>query len=587
MKNVTGHHSRPLAIKKIAVIVCSILAVGFRVSAQGGNGYNPVAGSQPWVTGINPAILSSRYAGVALGLKVFHPGFLPGNELGLNETHINASFPFYLPVSIGCDLRYFSAGTYSELEAAVLLSKEVFDQFAIGAKLGLLRPGFGRQDFKLVDSGDPLLNGNLSRTSFNLGLGVYWSHDRWALGVGLDRVNHPDIGFQTSAVLPRQLFAGASYDFGNITPTLLLQQTDKKLSYGLAIAVNDERYGSIRLSLGNSMPVKLEVQFHLSRDSRLDYNLDFPTREISAASVGSHEIVYHHVLARGPEIGQPRILISADTMRIFEERVIRSMPGELSTERIETVDGLIPAYLKPEGRYRNMLVVPAGMLSRNETRAIRYRRYVELGNEIRQRLEESPELNLILRTDDQSLADARALKRYLLLTGIGSAENIKIVRINSPGRPDLAGFEPGQQNVSHQKPVCSEKTLEIRLAVPGETRQVNEWTLKIYNDRKKRIKTFSGKDQLPGRLHWDWKDQWGNLVEPGRYFCLLSLRARNGKKKVALSPVILVQRLRRTIKLCFRLEARPGENKADPYRESIRLSSGNESLPGVNPDGSF
>jgi hypothetical protein len=555
IKNRLKRCKRFLIITLYHIFFSFIIFTSKNVRAQGFSIYNPAEISQPWVSKINPAVISSQYSRVSLGLKVFHFGFLPDKNLGLNESHINASFPFYLPIGIGCDLRYFSAGIYSEFEGSILLSKKIIEQFSIGVKIGLERIGFARQDFHIVDPNDPLLVGNLSKTCLNLGLGAYWNYGQWSFGIGIDHVNRPDIGFQTSAILPQEICVGIGYKFGKLMPTLLFQNYDKWVSYGLAVSMIHDRFGLIRFSFENTMPIKMEVQFNLSKDNSLQYGFDFPTKELSTVSIGSHEIIYNHILGRGPDIARPRVLISSNTMKIYEECVVRSMPDFLSTDLVENVDGLVPEYLEINRNFQNLLVIPTGVLNQYETKKIRHQRYSKLEKEIKQKLQQNPDLNLILQTDDKSLADARSLKRYLLLRGIPPSKDINITKLNSSGKPKLVGFLPGRQNVSHKRPICSIKTLEITLQVPGKTRRVKDWNLTIYNDQKNVIKTFSGEDKLPERLEWDWKDNWGELVAPGRYFCALTLQAMSGKKKISVSPLIKIMRLNRTVMLRFSMDS--------------------------------
>ena len=150
-------------LAKLAIVHFLLVGMIFSatvIQAQGFKLYNPVESSQPWVSEVNPAIVSSQYSRISFGLKVFHYGFLPDKSMALNESHINASFPFLLPVGLGCGLRFFAAGMYSELEGSILISKTIFRQFSIGAKFGMERIGFSRQDFSVVDANDPLLAGN-------------------------------------------------------------------------------------------------------------------------------------------------------------------------------------------------------------------------------------------------------------------------------------------------------------------------------------------------------------------------------------------------------------------------------------------
>ncbi len=539
---------------RLFVIISSSLAIGIFAStisyAQGFNIYHPADISQPWVSENNPAVISSQFARVSLGLKVFQFGFLPNQNLEIRETHINGSFPFYLPMDIGVggDLRYFSAGIYSELTGSLMLSRRVQDNLSLGVKIGFGRYAFAKQDFNLVDLNDPLLSNDLAKTSLNLGFGAFWNPDRWSVGLGIDHLNRPDIGRRTTAILPREISASIGYKFGYFMPALLLQHDGNFARFGLAVSVSHERFGIFRFTFENTMPIKMEFQCNLSRNNSLQYSFDLPTAELNSVSMGSHEFVYNRILDRGPNIGQPKMLLSTDEMRIQDETIVRSMPAELNQWQLENIKELVPEYLEANTNHRNILVVPTGALNQYETEKIKQNRYAKLCDEIKQKLQENPELDLILQTDEQSLSDARTLKQYLLRNGI---KDVGIARVNTSDKVKLEGFEAGQQLKTQKKPSCSVDKLSVTFELSGKIHKVREWILTIKNANGEVIRTYKGKDRLPKQMSWDWKNEWGELVSPGQYSCLLIIRSMNGQERYANSLPINVTRLNRSVYLKF------------------------------------
>jgi len=547
----------------LIIIVSSLIFFSAKNWAQGFNIYHPADISQPWVSAINPAVVSSQYTRASLGLKVFHYGFLQNQSLEIRESHINASFPFILPMDlgVGCDLRYFSAGIYSEISGSLMLSRRIQNNISLGIKIGFGRFGFARQDFNLVDANDPLLAGNLAKTSFNLGFGALWNPDRLAIGLGIDHLNRPNIGRQTNAILPQEISAAVGYKFGNIMPALLLHHDGNFARYGLAVSANHERFGLLRLAFENTMPIKIELQFNLSRDNSLQYGFDLPAEELSTVSLGSHELVYNRILGRGPDIGQPKMLLSTNEMQIREETIVRSMSPGLNQWQLGNIDELIPEYLATNGNSRNLLIVPTGALSQYETEPIRKQRYAKLVEEIRQKLQENPELNLILQTDDQSLADARGLKQYLYKNGI---KEIGIAKLQSSDKIKLEGFESGQQTRTRKNPSCSVDNLAISFDLPGKVRKVKDWKVTIKNDQEEIVRTYQGKDRLPDQMEWDWKNEWGELVLPGRYSCFLTVKSMTGVEKSSRSIPVNITRLNRSIYLRFSQESKLQASKITP-----------------------
>lgn len=545
------------------ILMILIFGIGDTLSAQGFEISNAADGTHPWSSDVNPAVVSFQYAQVALGLKIFHYGFLPDQNLGIQQTHINGSFPFYLPygLAIGGDLRYFSAGIYSELNGAIMLSRKVLDRLAIGLKFGIGNYGFAKQDFKLVDANDPLLSGNLGKTVLNLGIGASWNPGNWHFGLAFDHLNQPDIGRKTNATLPQELSAAIAYDLGKIMPSLLIQNDGNWVRFGVAISAKYQQFGLIRLSYENTMPFKIEAQFKLSRDNSLQYGFDLPQQDLSTVSMGSHELIFSHIFDRGPDIGQPKILMSSDTMKIYEETIVRYMEKEIAPNEIIGIPELAPEYLEATGKYRDLLIVPAGNLSQFETPSIRLKRYDRFAKEIQWRIRQNPGIQLILHADEGTLSDARALKQYVVQKGIISLEEIGLAKLMSSGKARLEGFEPGFQQITRKNPLCSTEKLGITLMVPGKTRQVKGWEMKIVNGHNEVVKSYKGTDKLPDLLEWDWKNNWGELVAPGQYICSLDVIGMSGQQKTAKSTTVSIKRLNRTISLRFSTEMPLHANK--------------------------
>lgn len=514
---------------------------------------SPADRFHPWISEINPAVISQQDARISLGLKVFQLGFLPKQSFGLKESHLNVSFPFYLPLGLGagCDLHHYSAGSYSEIIGSIQLSRQIFDRFSIGFKIGFIRYDFNRSNFVLVDQADPLLSGSLGKNSLNFGFGGFWNPGRWTLGLGVDHANRPDMGLQTQAQLPMEIYGAAGYQVGKFIPSVLIQRDDLKFRYGIALSVKHDRVGTLRFSYQNDMPIKIEAQLNFVMNSSLHYGFDFPSAELSTVSMGSHEVIFNYIFDREPDIAQPEIILSSNSLNIFEERVIRSLPADLIPGELESIADLAPVYLDTKARNQNILVIPTGALNQYETEELQRQRYAKLAKYILKSLSDNPDVKLILNANNGSLADARAFKDYLIQAGIIHSSKINIAKVNSAGGAQLTGFQPGQLTKMNLASTLSEEKMELRFLVPGKTRQVRDWKLTINDVHHNIVKTFSGKDQLIDRLEWDWKNEIGEVVAPGQYKCFLQVKAKSGKEKHALSLPVQITRVKRTIVLRF------------------------------------
>jgi hypothetical protein len=233
----------------------------------------------------------------------------------------------------------------------------------------------------------------------------------------------------------------------------------------------------------------------------------------------------------------------------------------LNQWQIENIKELVPEYLQANADHRNVLVVPTGILNQYETEKIKQNRYAKLCDEIKQKLQENPELDLILQTDEQSLADARTLKQYLLRNGI---KNVGIANVNTSEKVKLEGFEAGQLLKTQKKPSCSVDKLAIAFELSGKVHKVKEWVVAIKNDKGEVVRTYKGKDRLPEQMSWDWRNEWGELVLPGQYSCSLMVRSMTGQERSASTLPINVTRLNRSVYLKFTQEPKLQASKIKP-----------------------
>ncbi|MDQ7064354.1 MAG: type IX secretion system membrane protein PorP/SprF [candidate division KSB1 bacterium] len=543
------------------------------LQAQGYQIWNSADRQYPWSSEINPAILPFHSTQISFGLKVYHFGFLPNSAFGIRENRINASFPFYLPydIAIGGALRYFSAGLYSEVAASVLLGYEIWPALSIGAKIGLERRGFRAGDFVGFDPNDPLLKRGLATVNLNLGVGAYYEMDNWRFGLGVDHANRPNVGRLNQAIYPREISASIAYRYGNITPTLLIRDDGVRWRFGMIITMTKSSVGQLRLGYEHSMPIKVEAQLNLNRNSRLDYVVDLPKEGTRGASAGTQELIYTHILGRRPEIGEPVILFTTNKLEILEETVYRSMTADLRIEELRAFPELIPEYMNTtEPHNENMLVVVAGPLNKFETREGRLDRHRRLAKSIAKYLETIPTLNAYLLAEASTLKDAREIQRAVArLTA--EATRVQIVKlVSGKGKSDFRGFQPGRISIERKKPKLSASELGIYLEVPTKTRKTLHWQMRILNARNEPVATFLGSGRLPYRLTWNWRDDRGRLVQPGRYICDLRIMTTSGRERHVVSKPVQVTLIRRHVRIHF---------KGDPefktsQTEEERFSSG-------------
>lgn len=524
------------------------------VSASAG-GLNPWSATElahPWTSAVNPALISWQSTKVSLGHRVYHLGFLPDNSLGIRESHINASFPYYLPfnLGVGLDLQYYAAGIYSEFFSAIMLSREVLRQFSIGLKLGVEQRAFAKDNFVLADQNDPLLTKGLSHVNMNIGCGFYWRPGRFSVGLGLDHLNQPNIAMQARAVMPMELSGAIGYDFGWLHPAIRIHDQGDGLQFGLVLSTVHHRLGSLRLSFENNMPIHLEASIALGKASSLQYGFDLASEATKAVSYGSHELVYTHILGQEPDILQPEILFSTGKLEIIEETIVRAMASGLNPDRLKKLEELAPEFLEVQRKPQGLMIVSPGFSNTNENGENRHSHFAQLAAEVKTILQQNSDLKIVLRVQPDAKQEAVAFRNFLNSQGV-PGDRIALGKINSTGAPELAGFTPGRQIVTRKKPDLSHDQLVIDFTVPGRSKRLKNWRFTIVNQSGKNVRTFTGKGQLPETLVWNWQNEAGHVVPPGRYTGLLQVEARSGKTLVARSSELAVHFIKRTVNLRF------------------------------------
>lgn len=538
----------------LAALVFCTLAAARPAAAQGYFHWNPADPVLPFSSEINPALVSKHFSQVAVGLQVFHYGFLDQSSMGLRENRLNFSFPYLMPLdlAIGFDVRYFSANLYNELAAAFLLSRKLTRGLSIGAKFALERRGFNSAQFQGVDFSDPLLAGGLSHNNFNLGLGAHYQTKNFNFGLGIDHLNQPLIGeFDADAIVPMEMSAAIGYRLGMLTPMLLMHDDGDTWRMGFTIVAHHSSWGALRMGYEQQMPFRIEASLNLSRNSSMGYAVDMPGEGTRSVSAGSHQLYYKQILGREPELAQPDILFSDNSLNLLEKTVVRQTTDALHLTELAAIDEILPGYLSTGRSTDDLMIVVAGALSSYETQAGMAERYRRIRERINVVYDRNPEVQVVLRADRQTLPDATRLKMYIEQHKQQGQKKVVIAKIESAGTPNLSGFMPGKATVERLPLTFSAEKLTIRLPAPGKTRKTKGWKLTFRNAAGAVVKSFAGDGKLPAEIEWDWRDDDGQLIAPGEYIAHLKATTVYDNERVAVQGPLKVVLKKRKVFLKF------------------------------------
>jgi hypothetical protein len=531
---------------------------------------NPAESSSFWLTSLNPAAMSFQHSLLSAGTEVLHATFVPERALGLSEHRLHLTFPYWLPydLALGFDVRSFNAPIYSEIEANVLVSKKIISALALGVKLGLEGRAFDRSQFTLVDPNDPLLQGNsLRRNAPNLGVSAFYNAGALTLGASLDHVYQPNLAYGATALQPRFMTFGLAYDLGLFAPSLTWNHDGAQQLLGFELAAEVSKLAALRFSYERAGPIRMEAQFHIHRNAKFAYGVDFPGGEISGASNGTHELAYQHVLGREPEIGAPLLVLSTSRMNVTIERWQRIVEPGVPLEVISALPSMSAEYLDPNEQLGNLMVVPlVGLAEQLPNEHLRHAQR-ELGRAVAFTAQEVAANNIALRVASGASEQARAFEKILRQEMNGSAARILVGYQKTRGQVSLSEFRPGQVTLEERAPALSHEEVAINIVVPGARRIVQAWRLDILAPNNEAVKSFAGKETLPTMLAWDWRNAARQIVAAGQYRCRLVVTSKAGKQYSAKAD-IEVTRTQREVTL--RIAKQPKTNAPQSLRSETK-----------------
>lgn len=217
---------------------------------------------------------------------------------------------------IGAVVRQESRGLYSDMAAGIQAGYKfrlLKGEFTIALQAGMVNETFkgsevyipGDDDYhQPTDDGIP--TSDLTGTSFDIGLGVWYTHKWFYAGLSCTHITSPSIGLtmegseSTEAQsyefnVGRTLYftAGSNIPIKNtlfeVMPSVLVKSdfTFTQAEVTARIRYNKFLSGGIGYRYQDAVSLMLGVDF---RNFYLGYSYDYPTSAISRASSGSHEI---------------------------------------------------------------------------------------------------------------------------------------------------------------------------------------------------------------------------------------------------------------------------------------------------------
>lgn len=217
---------------------------------------------------------------------------------------------------VGLNMQQESLGLYKNMDLGLQLSykhKLFGGVLSAGLQVGIINETFKGSEVYLPDdddyhesTDDAIPTQDLSGTSLDLGVGVYYTHKLFWAGVSCQHVNSPTITFNSESgegtneknyefQAGRILYfmAGSNIPVKNtlfeVIPSVMVKSDFTFTSAEITGRVRYRKFLSMGLSYRYDDAISVVIGAEI-KNFYLGYSYDYPTSAISKASSGSHEI---------------------------------------------------------------------------------------------------------------------------------------------------------------------------------------------------------------------------------------------------------------------------------------------------------
>jgi type IX secretion system PorP/SprF family membrane protein len=293
-------------IKTLLLFIIFTL-VGVKLSAQQQTQYTQYM--------YTPSLINPAYVGVdqVMKLSLLHRSQWVGvNGAPVSQT-LMLSIPLGQKMGIGFNIVQDQIGPANETNASLDLSyglqlNDAGLMLNFGMKGGLQLLNVDYNKVTTQNPNDPSLYGNInSRTSPNIGAGIYVYNNDWYLGFSapnfLSTKHYNNISVSTvSSAFHIYLTGGMNFNINDNTkfkPAFLIKSaTGAPISIDLSLNFLFYNQFTAGFSYRHNASVSGLMDFKLSSSLSLGYAYDFTTSEISYFSGGSHEVLLRYYFNR-------------------------------------------------------------------------------------------------------------------------------------------------------------------------------------------------------------------------------------------------------------------------------------------------
>ncbi len=567
----------------------------------------------------NPALNAGIIDRAALAMTVHHVG-VGGDMFALRSGIISYHMPWQVRgMAIGG--QFFQAGLYSQTDFRLSYGRRVLPQLSLGANVDLFSRSFDKSRFFKFEEGDPVFANGYGKIAASFGVGaVVEPYQNLAIGLAFEHFNQPDLALgEDPFVQPLVFSLGIKW----LMPSFNVSSSVNRLEVGdysrlAARRATDDMAQETQLGaeipIGrswlrfNSDPtlVQVEAEVPLYRSLYVNYRYGYPLSDINLASIGSQRFGFLYDFNRLPRLsslpslpilpsmpseapmlnaaphGQFFVYASTDSLNVIQRTVRRTIEPDVPEH---TLAMLLPGDLdgasssaSPDDlqeldvmKVRDPAVRPKGLYS------TRYRGALE-GIGLQSRM---PGSNVQSEVISFPGGERRANALANMMTGDRIAVPAKV--------PIYAAAQPaGRSNRMLKQDRAAEEVQE--LVVPNHAAfhivpifrsfEGSRWSLEVRSSKDAKVFEYSGTNQPPDSLTWNWRDPSGELVPSGSYYYRASVTDRTGNTAYSERGSFDVTHRHQSLTIDVTTKPKTGEVAADKYILIVGAEgAGNQSVP--------
>lgn len=527
---------------------------------------------------VNPAVVPFHRHQIMVGMKVYQLGFLKGNDFGLRSSYIGYSLPEESLglLSLAVTGQNFTAPLYGQTNFSLVLAKQPIQRVAVGLRYNLFTKSYHQKYFDMTDPGDPVFADGTVKFAQSIGAGViFFPWSTVAVGFSCDHLNRPDISLSKDEYRQPLIYDwGVSYSWRWFTGSLSFNYMQRHWQTNLLVEARPVAFSALRVGVVQQA-AKIGARFEVSPRLSFNYNYDYPLYEINRLSSGSHQISIIY------QLGHDENFINLTRSRYDEGHFLRfdiepQFFVDIETEKLEILAQQINHSVAEDVPVSALKNLDAEELAINDS-LVEVSKLYNHGGTTNQRLPKLITASRYSKKYESWLAENLLQRKIASVrfipeeSAIERAKHLRDYMINhAPFLANQIQFQPMlqldsnrttvgdvQQLSSRQYHSLTPKSVHFKISSVKMRKYHGQWKLEVRDGNHQIIKTFAAEAPVPKSVHWDWRDDHGNIIRPDVYSYAFYWQDKQGQWQHSDEKFFFVQKISRRLEIDIRSQPKP------------------------------